>query len=120
MFRDLAAYKRQGGPLMFAAATYENAAAWSDFRVLATPSEGRSSCVMGRVYVHIEANGDVHPCVQATATFAPRNLIADGFEAAFRHAQHHECGDCYSAYLNERKALFGLRPTAVVEYLRRG
>ena len=120
MFRDLAAHKRQGGPLMFAAATYENAAGWSDYKVLATRSEGPSSCVMGRVYVHIEANGDVHPCVQSTDTFQPKNLIADGFEAAFRHAQRHECGDCYSAYLNERKALFGLRPTAVVEYLRRG
>lgn len=120
MFGELAAWKRRGAPLMFAAATYENAVAWPDYRVLTTPSQGRSSCVMGRVYVHIEANGDVHPCVQATDVFQARNLIRDGFEAAFRHAQRHECGDCYSAYLNERKALFGLRPAAVAEYLRRG
>lgn len=119
MFRTLAAWKRAGVPLMFAAATYENAARWDDFGVLTTPSAGRSSCVMGSVYVHIEANGDVHPCVQSTAGFTPKNLIADGFEAALAHAQQHQCGDCYSAYLNERKALFGLRPAAVAEYLRR-
>lgn len=105
---------------MFAAATYENAVAWPDYGVLTQPSRGRTSCVMGRVYVHIEANDDVFPCVQSSATFRPRNLIRDGFAAALSHTQRHECGDCYSAYLNERKALFGLRPTAVLEYLRRG
>ncbi|MDX2165533.1 MAG: radical SAM protein [Deltaproteobacteria bacterium] len=120
MFRTLAAWKRAGLPLMFAAATYEHAARWGDYRQLTTASEGRSSCVMGSVYVHIEANGDVHPCVQSTARFTPKNLVADGCEAALAHAQRHECGDCYSAYLNERKALFGLRPSAVAEYLRRG
>jgi MoaA/NifB/PqqE/SkfB family radical SAM enzyme len=120
MFRALAAWKRAGRPLMFAATTYENAAAWDDYGVLTTASDGASSCVMGSVYVHIEANGDVHPCVQSTARFTPKNLIADGYDAALAHAQRHECGDCYSAYLNERKALFGLRPAAVAEYLRRG
>ncbi len=120
LYGALAAWKRAGRPLMFAARTYEGAMAWDDYRTLSTASEGQSSCVMGSVYVHIEANGDVHPCVQSTARFTPKNLIADGYDAALAHAQRHECGDCYSVYLNERKALFGLRPAAVVEYLRRG
>ena len=120
MYRTLAHHKRQGRPLMFAAATYESAGRWSDYAELSRPSVGRSSCVMGRVYVHIEANGDVYPCVQSSAAVRPKNLIRDGFAAALTHVQRHECGDCYSAYLNERKALFGLRPSAVVEYLRRG
>ena len=74
---------------------------------------------MGRVYIHIEANGDVQPCVQTGGTFRAKNLVRDGFEEALTHVQGHDCGDCYSAYLTERKALFGLRPAAVVEYLRR-
>lgn len=120
MFATLERLKRQGRALMFAAAAYENAARWPDYAALTRPSPGRSSCVMGRVYVHIEANGDVLPCVQTAAAFRPMNLVRDGFAAALRHVQRHQCGDCYSAYLNERKALFGLRPAAVVEYLRRG
>ncbi|MBX3023680.1 radical SAM protein [bacterium] len=120
MYRTLARLKRAGRPLMFAAATYERAVAWPDYGQLTRPSAGRSDCVMGRVYVHIEPNGDVQPCVQTAASFRPRNLVRDGYDAALRHAQRHECGDCFSAYLNERKALFGLRPAAVVEYLRRG
>jgi MoaA/NifB/PqqE/SkfB family radical SAM enzyme len=120
MYRTLARLKREGRQLMFAAATYEHAVRWTDYDQLARPSVGRSACLMGRVYVHIEANGDVFPCVQSSAVFRPKNLIRDGYDAAFTHVQRHECGDCYSAYLNERKALFGLRPAAVVEYLRRG
>jgi MoaA/NifB/PqqE/SkfB family radical SAM enzyme len=119
MYRTLARLKRAGRPLMFAAATYEHASRWPDYALLTRPSEGRSSCVMGRVYVHIEANGDVFPCVQTAASFRPKNIVRDGFAAALTHVQRHQCGDCYSAYLNERKALFGLRPAAVVEYLRR-
>lgn len=119
LFANLARWKRAGRPLMFAAASYEQAIGWGDYGELTRPSHGRSACVMGRVYVHIEPNGDVYPCVQTTSTFAAKNLVADGVRAALAHARTHECGDCYSAYLNERKALFGLRPTAVLEYLRR-
>lgn len=119
MYRALARHKRAGRPLMFAAATYESAAAWPDYLQLTRPSEGRSGCLMGRVYVHIEPNGDVLPCVQTDRAFRPKNLVRDGYDAALANAQRHECGDCFSAYLNERKALFGLRPRAVLEYLRR-
>ena len=72
----------------------------------------------GRVYIHIEPNGDV--ILRPDRRPVPRQeLIRDGLEAALSHVQRHDCGDCFSAYLNERKALFGLRPTAVAQFLRR-
>lgn len=116
---QLADWKRQGRPLVFTASTYANVAGWSDHDVLATPAGGTSDCVAGRYHIHIEANGDVHPCVQHGASLTPKNIIADGFEAALRHVQRHDCGDCYTACLVERKAVFGLRPAAVLEALRR-
>jgi MoaA/NifB/PqqE/SkfB family radical SAM enzyme len=120
MHRDLAEWKRRGRPLMFAAATYENVLDWTDYGELATRSPQASSCMAGRFYVHIEPNGDVHPCVQHGAAFTPGNIPRDGLEAALARARHHDCGDCFSAYLNERKALFGLRPAALLELARRG
>jgi len=120
MYRDLAAWKRQGRRLMFAASTYESASLWSDYGTLARRSPGESDCVMGRFYVHVEPNGDVHPCVQHSADFRPGNILRDGLDEALRRARHHNCGTCFSAYLNERKALFGLRPRALMEYVRRG
>ena len=76
--------------------------------------------VHGRTfYVHIEPNGDVHPCAQHGADFPPKNIVARRARRRAAHAQHHDCGDCFSAYLNERKALFGLRPAALLEMCAR-
>jgi MoaA/NifB/PqqE/SkfB family radical SAM enzyme len=121
MHRQLAAWKRTGRPLMFSASTYENVAAWPDHDQLHTPSDGPSTCMAGRFYVHIEPNGDVHPCgMHGAATFTPGNVLRDGLEAALRRARVHDCGDCFAAYTNERKALFALRPRALLEVARRG
>jgi MoaA/NifB/PqqE/SkfB family radical SAM enzyme len=117
----MAAWRRAGRRLMFSAATYERAARWPSHETLTVPSEGESSCMAGRSYVHIEPNGDVWPCGQhGDEGFAARNIVADGLETALRNATHHRCGDCYSAYLNERKAAFGLRPHALLQIARRG
>ena len=119
MYRQLAAWKRAGRGLMFAAVSYQRTARWPDFTVLATTTPGRSSCMAGKYYIHIDADGDVHPCGMHTGTFAPKNILRDGFDAAVRHTQQHDCGDCSLAYLNERKAVFGLHPSALLEIVRR-
>ncbi len=74
----------------------------------------------GKSYIHIEPNGDVHPCAFHGADFAPKNIIKDGLEEALRHTRRHNCGDCFTVYLNERKAVFGLKPAALREVIRRG
>ena len=118
--RRMAEWKRAGRGVMFSAAAYLKVVSWPDPATLTVPSEGVSGCMAGKDYVHIEPNGDVHPCVMHGEPFAPRNILSDGLEAALRHAQTHHCGDCWSAYLNERKLVFGLRPTALLEVVRRG
>lgn len=120
MHRKLSQWKRQGRALMFAASTYENVLDWDDYSELSRRGSAESSCMAGRYYIHIEPNGDVHPCAQHGADFVPKNIVRDGLEAALTQVQHHDCSDCFSAYLNERKALFGLRPTALWEMARRG
>jgi MoaA/NifB/PqqE/SkfB family radical SAM enzyme len=120
MHMRLAEWKRQGRKLMFSASSYQGAAAWPDHTVLTTRSDGPSPCVAGKSYIHIEPNGDVWPCHQHGAEFTPRNIVRDGLEAALQHVQQHNCGDCFTVYLNERKALFGLRPAALWEVVRRG
>lgn len=120
MYRRLAEWKRQGRPLMFSADSYSRTAGWPDYRTLTMRGDGESSCMAGRDYIHVEPNGDVHPCGLHGATFTPKNFLRDGLEAALLNAQHHDCTDCALVYLNERKALFGLRPMAVREVFRRG
>jgi MoaA/NifB/PqqE/SkfB family radical SAM enzyme len=118
--RRLAAWRRQGRPIMFSAAAYEKALSWPDLEKITLPSQGESGCMAGRDYIQIDPNGDVRPCVQHAGPFEPKNAVADGLEAAVRHARHHECGDCWIAYLNERKMVFGLQPAALLAMARRG
>ena len=105
---------------MFSARTYQHVAVWPDYNILTTRSQGVSPCMAGKYYIHIEPNGDVWPCGQHGGSFTPKNLIHDGLAEALEHVTEHNCGDCFTAYLNERKALFGLRPSALFEVVRRG
>ena len=119
LHHELARSKRAGRPLMFSAATYERTAGWPDYDRLTERGGAPSPCMAGRFYVHVDPNGDVHPCQQHGADFAPKNLVRDGLLPALHHAQRHDCVDCFSTYLNERKALFAFRPAALREILRR-
>ena len=117
---NLVEWKRQGRGLLFSTGSYEKAAGWPDPNELTVRSAGESSCMAGKDYIHIEPNGDVHPCGMHGAEFSPKNIIEDGLEEALRHVKRHNCGDCWMPFLNERKAVFALKPAALLEVLRRG
>lgn len=119
LYRRLAAWKRAGRRLVFSSSSYERTAQWPDFSSLSVRGAFPSSCPMGREYLHVEPDGDVHPCGIHGARFTPANIVRDGLEAAIRNAARHDCADCALAYLNERKAVFRLRPSALLEVVRR-
>jgi MoaA/NifB/PqqE/SkfB family radical SAM enzyme len=120
LYSELAELARQGRSLMFAAATYERTARWPDYAARVRAMEGVSGCMAGRYYIHIEPNGDVHPCNYHLGSFTPKNMIRDGLEAALRHARRHNCADCGVPHLDERKLLFAFRPAAILQLARRG
>ena len=120
LHQRLALWKKQSRPLMFSSESYARAGRWRDFSQTNILSSGNSKCMAGKYYIHIEANGDVWPCGHHGANFVAKNIVRDGFEEALRNSQVHDCADCPVAYLNERKALFNLKPQAVIEFLRRG
>jgi MoaA/NifB/PqqE/SkfB family radical SAM enzyme len=120
LHRALGAWKRRGRGLMFSAGAYEGGARWPDYSTLTKASSGQSGCMAGKYYFHIEANGDVWPCAQHGARLTPKNVIRDGLDAALQNAGRHNCGDCFTTYLNERKSVFSLKPRALLEIVRRG
>jgi MoaA/NifB/PqqE/SkfB family radical SAM enzyme len=120
LYHQLAEWSRQGRSLMFAAATYERTARWPDYMARVRTMEGESACMAGRYYIHIEPNGDVHPCNYHQADFVAKNMVTDGLETALRHARHHNCADCGVPHLDERKLLFAFNPAAVIQLARRG
>jgi MoaA/NifB/PqqE/SkfB family radical SAM enzyme len=84
--------------LMFAAATYENVLSWADMAEIARRVPQPSTCMAGRFHVHIEPNGDVH-LRAAWGGVHGRERRPRRAEAALAGAQHHDCGNCFSAYL---------------------
>jgi MoaA/NifB/PqqE/SkfB family radical SAM enzyme len=113
-------WKKQGRAIMFSATSFRKALSWHDLTQINTQSKGYSNCMAGKFYFHIDPDGDVIPCIAHGADFTPKNILRDGLYEALWHTRHHNCGDCWSAYLNERKALFKLHPAALVEFFRRG
>jgi MoaA/NifB/PqqE/SkfB family radical SAM enzyme len=116
---QLVKWKKEKRGLLFSARAYQKGIFWPDTSVLTVKSESTSACMGGRHYIHIEANGDVLPCIQHGANFVPENILKDGFVSAIHNARHHDCGDCWTAYLTERKLSFGLNPSALREMIRR-
>jgi MoaA/NifB/PqqE/SkfB family radical SAM enzyme len=120
MHHRMAKWKRAGRPLMFSAETYERTARWPDFTQFQFyDNSQQSNCMAGRYYVHIEPNGDVYPCGLNVHKIDHKNILKDGLEAALTKARSHNCQDCGMAYLNERKALFALKPFAIRQMLNR-
>jgi len=119
LHRQLARWKEAGRNLLFSPRAYLKAVSWPELSELTVRSKGKSPCRAGKDYFHVEPNGDVLPCIQHGAAFSPKNIIRDGLEEAIGHAQKHNCGDCWPAYLNERKLLFRFDPGALREMIRR-
>ena len=118
--RRMIEWKKQGRSIMFSARSFQKALDWPDLTQNAIKSEGCSYCMAGKYYFHIDPDGDVIPCIPNVADFTPKNILKDGLVEALKHVRRHNCGDCWSPYLNERKDLFNLKPTAILEFFRRG
>ena len=118
--RCMIAWKKQGRSIMFSPLSFQKALDWPDLTKNTLKSEGYSDCMAGRFYFHIDPDGDVIPCIPHGADFTPKNIVKDGLHEALLHVRYHNCGDCWSPYLNERKALFKLKPGALIEFFRRG
>ena len=116
----MVSWKRQGRRLLFSASSYQGVVDWpEDYSILSTKSRGVSPCVAGKCFINIYANGDVVPCVIHKADFTPKNIVRDGLDEALRHVQYHNCNACWRVFNLERRAVFGLRPAALLEVMRR-
>lgn len=117
---QMAEWKRQGRKLIFSASAYQKAVDWPDYGQSTVQKPGPSPCMAGKYYIHIEPNGDIHPCGLNESDFTAKNILSDGLKEAMLHARYHNCRDCWMVYMNERKVVFGLRPEALLEIVRRG
>jgi MoaA/NifB/PqqE/SkfB family radical SAM enzyme len=113
------AAKAAGAPVLFSTRSYRHTLGWKDYSIERVERPGEvSPCTAGKYFLQVEPNGDVYPCVLHVGTFTPKNVVRDGVEAAWAHAQHHSCFDCYNTWLNENRAIFDLRPAILANFWR--
>lgn len=117
---SLANWAKQRRGVMFSRLSYSKTLSWPDLAVNSVQSDGHSKCAAGNFFVHVDPNGDIIPCIPNCSNLIPKNILKDGLTAALSHARYHNCGDCWSAYLNERNHLYRLHPSALLGFLRRG
>lgn len=119
VLRRIIAAKEAGAPVLFTARSYRHTLDWPDYAYERREEVGRPSpCMAGRYFVQMEPDGDIYPCFLQIGSFEPLNVTRDGVEVAWRHAQRHQCHDCYNTWLNENKAIFSLRPAVVANFWR--
>lgn len=117
--KKIIAAKGTGAPVLFTARSYRRTLEWDDFGTerIVDPAY-TSRCMAGRYSIMVEPNGDVYPCFQHVGTFHAKNAVHDGADVAWRHAQIHSCHDCYNTWLNENRAIFGMRPEVLMNFWR--
>lgn len=114
--------KRQGGPILFSAKSYQYALDWPDFdREIRFDSllEGASAirCQAGKCFCLIDYNGDVYPCPQLLEVFKPGNIFHDGVDVALKRSARHGCKACAIPCSNDFNLFFSLDPAVMTEHL---
>jgi MoaA/NifB/PqqE/SkfB family radical SAM enzyme len=113
------AEKERGAPVLFTTRSYRHTLEWQDLTLERIERPGSPSpCTAGRYFLQVEPNGDLYPCVLHIGRFQPQNVLRDGVESAWRHAQRHSCFDCYNTWLNENRAIFDLHPAVLGNFWR--
>lgn len=76
-------------------------------------------CWAGKLYCYIDANGDIYPCGDIMGRVKPRNCIKEGVEKAFMDLPPLPCESCIVACFNELNQMFSLRPSAILNWVKK-
>lgn len=119
VIRRIIAAKEAGAPVLFTTRSYRKTLEWDDFSVDRIERPGEPTrCTAGTYFLHMDPNGDLYPCFLHVDHFAPKNVVRDGVEAAWRHTQRHNCHGCFNTWLNENRAIFDLQPAVFMNFGR--
>lgn len=81
-------------------------------------------CYSRYLRMFIDSNGDVYPCGFLIGKYNAKNIIKDGFDAAFKNILHMNCGDdlkkcgCWDYAILEFSKLFALNPEVIINSIK--
>lgn len=98
---------------------FEILLAWPDYgRAVLTRGPCPAACRAGRLYCHIDVNGDVYPCHQLLKEVAPPNVLQMPLAEALAALPRRPCALCLAGDYLEYNLLFSLSPSAVMNLLK--
>jgi MoaA/NifB/PqqE/SkfB family radical SAM enzyme len=101
--------KRAGYPVANSYSHLRFARAW--------PHGPAPRCYAGKLYLVVDANGDVYPCWPAMGATTPVNCFRHGFATALARPTGLACEGCNFACHHELNFLLSLRPDAILNLL---
>jgi len=113
--------RKRGAPVINSPAQIDFLKRWPDygnpFAEVQSGEPPRLRCWGGRLFLHLEPNGDVYPCSQLVGR--PLNALTHGLAPAMTNAAGHVCSSCcLGADYVEYNLLFGLHPGCLWNALR--
>lgn len=114
--KNVLVFKKKGYPVFFSSTSYENVLDWP-FSLKKQMISGELpsgykhiGCYLKRFSCHIEANGEVYPCIVLVNKFKSLNFLRTGFEKAWENLNNCNCNACYNICLHDLNRIFGLKP----------
>lgn len=107
-------YKKQNEPIKFSYAAHKTSTEiflkYKKSIVYDKDIKKYPKCIAGKLYLFIDANGDVYPCNQLIGDkkFKPLNIHKVGIKKAIKNTLNKKCAICCIPFLNEKNYLFSL------------
>jgi len=119
-FKYLLSKKESGAPIASSKSYIKHLTNWQDYKILNFYSHRPTyNCFSGRLFCHIEPNGDIYTCRNAiTNKCKPLNCLESGFKKAFNKLKHMHCNSCVSPGYSEYNLIFSLNFDTICNSLR--
>jgi len=114
-------YKRKGYPIFRTYKTLSQMLAWLDYSRDTSndkPCPGFPICQFGKYGAIVSDEGVLYPCFLGTDVTSGKNILKEGFQAAWEHCQTIEhCLYCHVPCFIEYNALLNLQPHVIFSIL---
>ncbi|HEY5998004.1 MAG TPA: radical SAM protein [bacterium] len=115
----LMARKREGAPVLNSLRYFRYLHDWPDFRqAYLKPTHHGLGCSAGQLYCNVDADGRLYPCSVMVGLMDAKNVLTDGFKAAFDHSAVIPCQSCSAGCYIEYNYLYSLDIAVVLNWLR--
>ena len=108
-FELLTARKKEGAPIVNSLRYFGYIGDWPDYRqAYIKPRHKGLGCSAGQLYCNVDTDGNLYPCSVMVGLMEAKNVLTDGFKAAFDASASIPCQACSAGCYIEYNYLYSL------------